>query len=160
MKLCNIAIPNNNAKPVVSVLIRLFFIHAYGQYPLIYRFRSNENYFCGLRGFSFIPACCIGLNSKNNPNKSQWQQRVTFKIRLRKVKQFRSLKTSTSIPKGKTIKRPRCNGVILRVDSYMVVNKCLSNMLGCKGRGIANGLQTCEGKELEVQIFKLKINFK
>ena len=136
MESLNIAIPNNNAKPVVSVFIRLFFIHAYGQYPLIYRFRSNENYFCSLRGFSLLPECCIGLNSKNNPNKSQWQQRVTFKIRLNKVRAMSSLTTRDKHTERLKIKRPRCNGVILRVDSLRVLNKCLSNMLGCKGRGI------------------------
>lgn len=83
-----------------------------------------------------MPECCIGLNSKNNPNKSQWQQRVTFKIRLNKVKQCRLPDNFDKHTERLKIKRPRCNGVILRVDSLRVLNKCLSNMLGCKGRGI------------------------
>lgn len=134
MKLCIIAIPNNNVADVEGVIYGCF-TYTHRLYPPTISATILNG--CLLFGRVFLlPECCIGLNSKNNPSKSQWQQRVTFKIRLRKVRAMSTLTTRDEHTERSKIKRPRCNGVILRVDSLRVVNKCLSNMLGCKGRGI------------------------
>ena len=134
MKLCNIAIPKDKVK-VVKVSNTAVF-HTRIDYTLLKQLSPSQIASPAFGGYLVIPACCIGLNSKNNPNKSQWQQRVTFKIRLNKVRAMSSLTTRDKHTERLKIKRQRCNCVILRVDSLRVLNKCLSNMLGCKGRGI------------------------
>lgn len=148
MEILNIAIPNNNVKAVEGVIYGCF-SYTHRLYPTSIALTVTQVMSVVGRVF-LLPECCIGLNSKNNPNKSQWRQRVTFKIRLNKVRAMSSLTTRDKHTERLKIKRPRCNGVILRVDSLRVLNKCLSNMLGCKGRGM-------EKKELS--LFRMIPNY-
>jgi hypothetical protein len=129
-----IAIPNNNVADVEGV--------KYGCFSYTHRLNPPTISATILKRVSivwegfFISRPLYAVERYKQLLKSQWQQRVTFKIRLIKVRAMSSLTTRDKHTERKKIKRPRCNGVILRVDSLRVWNKCLSNMLGCKGRGI------------------------